>query len=146
MSNRLKSSTLVAVQFACLIALALTGPLVARQPLALALQVAGGLLGVWAAVAMRVGNFNISPEVRRDSVLVAAGPYRWIRHPMYLAVLMVAAALVADHFTLLRAGIGLVLAVDLLVKLRFEERLLVAHHPEYAAYAQRTARLIPFIY
>ncbi len=38
------------------------------------------------------------------------------------------------------------LAVDLLVKLRFEERLLVAHHPEYAAYAQRTARLIPFIY
>ena len=146
MSDRLKSNLLVLVQFVCLALLALTGPLVARQPLLLVLEAAGGFLGLWAIGSMRIGNFNITPEVRRNSALVAAGPYRWVRHPMYLAVLMVAAALVLDHFTPMRALIGLVLAVDLLVKLTFEERLLAAHHPEYAGYAQRTARLIPFIF
>lgn len=146
MRGSAKSYVLVAIQFACLIALAVTGPVIARQPLWLALEIAGVALGVWAIVAQRFLNFNITPDVKVEGFLVQTGPYRFIRHPMYASLILIGIALVANDFSWLRLGILLVLVVDLVVKLSYEERLLTAHYPMYAAYTQETKRLIPFIY
>lgn len=145
-SERIPSYLLVAVQFLCLGLLALTGPVVARNPLWLALEAAGGFLGIWAIVTMQLGNFNITPDVRADSVMVSRGPYRWVRHPMYSALLLVSLALLLDTFTWIRLAIVALLAVNLVIKLSYEERLLIDHHPAYADYARRTKRLIPWIY
>jgi protein-S-isoprenylcysteine O-methyltransferase Ste14 len=38
------------------------------------------------------------------------------------------------------------LLADLVLKLNYEERLLAAHHPDYALLQQKTWRLAPFIY
>ena len=146
MRGSAKSYVLVALQFAALIALAVTGPVIARQPLWLALELAGLALGAWAIVAQRFINFNITPDVKVEGFLVQSGPYRWIRHPMYASLILIGLALVANSFSWLRLGFLLFLVVDLVVKLRYEERLLTAHYPAYAAYAQQTKRLIPFIY
>lgn len=145
-SSRFKSYLLVVVQFACLIGILLTGPWIARNPLLLALEMAGGLLGVWAIVTMRLGNLNLAPDVKPDARLVRSGPYRWIRHPMYAAVLLAALALVLDAPSALRWGLWLALLADLLVKLHYEERLLSAHFAGYAAYRQASKRLIPYLY
>lgn len=144
--QRLISYTLVAVQFLCLIYLAVTGPVLA-EGLPLVLEILGGALGVWAMLAMRLPHVRIAPDVRPNAELVARGPYRWIRHPMYAAVLLVALALVLNApFPPGRwAALG-VLTVDLVVKLHYEERLLRAALPDYAAYTARTKRLIPFVY
>ena len=48
---------------------------------------AGALLGLWALSCNRPGNFNIRPTPRAGGQLVQQGPYRWIRHPMYTAVM-----------------------------------------------------------
>ena len=146
MRGSVKSYVLVALQFAALIALAVTGPVIARQPLWLALELAGLALGAWAIVAQRFINFNITPDVKVEGFLVQSGPYRWIRHPMYASLILIGLALVANSFSWLRLGFLLFLVVDLVVKLSYEERLLTAHYPAYAAYAQQTKRLIPFIY
>ena len=55
-------------------------------------------------------------------------------------------ALVADTFSWLRLAILAVLAVDLVVKLTYEESLLQNHYPAYADYMTRTKRLIPGLY
>lgn len=146
MRGSVKSYVLVAVQFACLIALALTGPVVARQPVWLVLELAGIALGAWAIVAQRFINFNITPDVKVEGFLVQTGPYRWIRHPMYASLILIGVALVTDTFSWLRLAILAILIVDLVVKLSYEERLLSSHYPAYAAYVQRTKRLIPFIF
>ncbi len=116
--------------------------------------VAAFALGAWALSANRLGNFNIRPEPKSGGRLVTGGPYRYIRHPMYLAVLLATAGFVAGYADfsawraedLARSIAWLGLAIVLHVKSRIEERALHATHPGYAAYAQKTRRIIPFIF
>ena len=145
MKPRPFSLVLVAVQFALLAYLAITGPWLARG-WPLLLEVAGGLLGVWALAAMRRSKLNITPDVRPGARLVERGPYRWIRHPMYAALLLVGLGLVWHHPSLPRWMALAILGLDLLVKLHYEERLLAAAFPDYRAYQARTKRLIPYLY
>ena len=145
-TNPLLSYALVAVQLLCLGLIALSGPLFAANPALLLLEMAAGLLGLWAIGTMGVGNFNVTPDVKHQARLVTGGPYRYIRHPMYTALLMGSLSLVLDAFSLLRLALWLVLFVDLLVKLNYEERLLSQDLEGYSTHMQRTKRLIPFLY
>ena len=144
--NRLKSYTLVFVQFACLAAILLTGPLLAPQPPLLALEVAAVALGVWAVLTVRLDKVQIVPDPHPDAQLVRSGPYRWIRHPMYAAVLLGALALVLAQPTPVRWGLWLILLADLLIKLHYEERLLAQHFAGYEDYQAESKRLVPYVY
>lgn len=146
MTNRFKSYTLVAIQLICIGIIAFTGPFVPRSIYYFLMASAGAFLGLWAIVVMGLGRFNITPDPREYSRMVRRGPYKYIRHPMYASVLVITLAWVLDYFTIFRLAIWIVLALDLLLKLRFEERLLVNNHPEYAQYQQNTYRLIPFLF
>ena len=146
MHGRSISLTLVIIQFACLFLIAWTGPILARQPLLFIIELLGVGLGVWAIVAMRFFNFNITPDVKVDGYLVERGPYAFIRHPMYTSLVLICLALVADTFSWVRASVFLVLIIDLVIKLRYEEGLLSAHYPQYADYMTRSKRLLPYIW
>lgn len=111
-----------------------------------ALWLASAVLGVGALFVNRPGNFNIRPEPKAQGQLVKTGPYRWVRHPMYSAVLLLAAGASAWLMTL----VGLVLWVDLLgvlvFKAHLEEQWLLQRYPEYADYRRHTWRLVPWLY
>ena len=104
------------------------------------------VLGLWALSANRPGNFNIRPLHKAGSLLVQHGPYRWLRHPMYSAVLLagLAAARLAGQAWAWAALLAL-LAV-LAAKAVLEERGLRASHTDYADYCRRTRRFIPGLY
>jgi protein-S-isoprenylcysteine O-methyltransferase Ste14 len=107
---------------------------------------AGLLLGLWALSNNRPGNFNIRPEPREGGHLVQGGPYRWIRHPMYTAVMACALACAltaASPWGWL--GVAALVAV-LATKATFEERSMLAAHPGYAAYRARTRRFVPGVF
>jgi protein-S-isoprenylcysteine O-methyltransferase Ste14 len=100
-------------------------------------------LAGWAVSANRPGNFNIHPEPKARGRLVRHGPYRWIRHPMYAALLIgaVATALACRRLDAWLATLALLLVLE--VKARLEERWMAQVHPEYAAYRERTGRFLP---
>jgi protein-S-isoprenylcysteine O-methyltransferase Ste14 len=111
--------------------------------------VAGCALGLWALAFNRPGNFNVQPVPRIGGVLVASGPYRWIRHPMYSAVLLggVAAGGAISAGASARAWVAVAaLAVVLAVKAALEEEWMAQTHPGYAEYRKRTWRFVPGIY
>jgi len=137
---------LVAVQLTTAALIFLTGPWFAQQWWLLAIELLGVALGLWAIIIIRVGNFNITPEIVDNGRLVRRGPYRLIRHPMYLALLLSTLALVIDSFSILRLSFWIILLVDLIAKLTYEERLLVLARDEYRHYKQTTKRLIPFVF
>lgn len=111
-----------------------------------ALVVAGELVtvafAVWLFVAvLALGRcFGVLPEARG---LVTHGPYRYVRHPVYLGELGACAGLVLSAPSAWNLTAAAVLLGAQLVRMRLEERALAAEFPEYATYAERTPRLIP---
>lgn len=140
---------LVLGQLGSLVALVvLAAPRIVQHPVpALAWLALGlsALVGLWALTANRPGNFNIHPTPRAGGKLVAHGPYRWIRHPMYSAVMLFGLACVLTRADALAWLLWGVLCLVLLGKAVLEERWMAALHPDYAPYQKRTRRFIPFL-
>ena len=86
--------------------------------------------------------FSIVPEVRG---LVTSGPYRLIRHPIYLGEIVAGLGLVLPTLFSFHAVVFIVFVSAQLVRTHFEERMLRATYPQYEAYARQTRRLIPYI-
>ena len=102
----------------------------------------GDALAVVTLVQLR-RSFSIMPEARE---LVTWGPYRLVRHPLYLAE---GIATIGTVMQFLSASAILLLVVQVLFQLRRisnEEAVLKETLPGYLAYQQRTARLIPRIF
>jgi len=88
-------------------------------------------------------SLSIMPEARR---LVTDGPYRYVRHPLYLAEAIVLLGIFLQFRSLPVALIVIAVLVFQFLRMHYEEGVLRAAFPEYADYARRTARLIPGVY
>jgi len=106
-----------------------------------------GLVGaLWSRVAL-AGNWSNDPTFKKGHELIERGPYHWVRHPIYTAVLLMClgSALAAGA---LGSWLGLlVLFAGFLIKLRQEEAILLRHFPRaYPDYMRRVKALVPFVY
>ena len=136
----------VGLQILSSLYLTLTGPVKPDHWWLAVGPVAGVLLGARALLAMRRGRLSPLPEVRPGAVLVTRGPYRFLRHPMYTALLLIFVPLTFNRPAPARWTALGVLCLALVLKMGYEERLLRSRFPEYGAYAARTWRIIPGVF
>jgi protein-S-isoprenylcysteine O-methyltransferase Ste14 len=146
MSQKRYHHFLVLVQLICISLLLATGPLLSQKLVSIFIELLGFFLAFWALWAMQLDNLNASPGLKQDARMVRRGPYRLVRHPMYLSLLLVFVPHVIEKPTLLRILILVLLSTVLLIKIYIEEKLLVQHFPNYAIYRKKTWRLLPFIF
>lgn len=86
------------------------------------------------------------PRPKPDGELVTSGAYRFVRHPIYLGVLLACLGVSLATASPLRLGLTVLLFVFFDMKARKEERWLAERYPEYARYRERVKKLIPWIY
>jgi protein-S-isoprenylcysteine O-methyltransferase Ste14 len=146
MPNRIKSILLVALQI-LFISLLLSGsPFKNISHLAYAFLILSIVLVLWAIATMQKSKLRILPEPSPNATLITNGPYRFIRHPMYTAILLGSVGLLIHQFTWLRISIAIALTIVLLTKLTWEEKMLSRKFEGYEQYSKATSRLIPFIF
>ncbi len=111
-----------------------------------AVTVCGLLFAVWARDHL-ASNWSSAVTIKQGHELITSGPYGVVRHPIYTGILtgFLGTAIALSQ---VRGVIGLVLIfVVLWAKLRKEEQWMQSQFGEtYAAYAQQTAALVPYIF
>lgn len=122
----------------------------ADLPWPMALRLVG--LGLTAAMlpllywmfSSLAGNITPTVKIRKNHQLVTAGPYRYIRHPLYTFGTLFFAGIIllsGNWFLMLSAVLGL---SALFARTPQEEAMLVERFgDEYREYMQRTGRYLP---
>ncbi len=88
-------------------------------------------------------NVSIIPQARR---LVQTGPYKLVRHPVYLGELVSIFGVILARPSTSAVAIYCLLIALLIYRALQEEKLLADIFPEYNSYFMRKARFIPGIF
>lgn len=146
MNSNVKSTFLVSLQFILIGLLFWTTTAYTFSFLSGIFILVAIVLVAWAIISMQKSKVRISPIPANDAVLIITGPYKYIRHPMYLAVLLSTVGLLLIHFSWLRVCMAVTLAIVLIIKLNWEEQMLKVKFSDYKNYVNHSWRIIPFIY
>ena len=102
--------------------------------------IVGSVLVVISVWSLRYA-FSIEPEARR---FVRVGPYRMVRHPIYLGYVLQYSAMWLIYPSAAFAVVFGVWSLLTLTRMRAEEMVLSRAFPDYRAYQESTPALLPF--
>jgi protein-S-isoprenylcysteine O-methyltransferase Ste14 len=138
------SMAATAVLVVVVVGLFLRHELFATGPVAMAVQGVAVLLMVWARLSFGLRSFHAGANPTEGG-LVTKGPYGFVRHPIYAAILLFLWAGLTSHISVTTIVAVVVASAALAVRMFTEERLMTERYPEYREYAARTKRVIPFV-
>jgi protein-S-isoprenylcysteine O-methyltransferase Ste14 len=125
--------------------LMLSHHLFATSPVLIAAQVGAVLLMVWARKTFGRRSFHATASTSEGG-LVADGPYRYLRHPIYASIIYFAWAGQVQSPTPASLAATVLLTLSLILRMLLEEHFLRAAYPEYVEYSNRAKRVIPFLF
>jgi protein-S-isoprenylcysteine O-methyltransferase Ste14 len=113
-----------------------------------------GVLLFTAGVIVRVAalralgeNFSAYVTLQPKHRLVQGGIYAWIRHPLYLSLLLIPTGIALVFASLLAVPILILTVAFVFDRMRREDCLLVSHFgAEFESYRRRTRKLIPLVF
>lgn len=106
-----------------------------------------GLLGTLHAQRVMGTSWRIGVDAREQTALVERGPFRLVRNPIFswMTLALIGLVVMVPNALSIASVIAMVIAIELQVRLVEEPYLVAAHGDEYARYAARTGRFVPFI-
>ena len=89
------------------------------------------------------GSFSLVPQARS---VVQTGPYRWIKHPLYLAEEIAILGVVLQYLTPITVTVFVLHIGVQVCRIVYEEDLLRRNCPEYSSYEASRWRLVPYVW
>ena len=112
---------------------------------ALFIFLTGMIIGLIAVKTHPKSNFNVRPDIKENCILITHGIYSYIRHPMYLSVILMGLGMALFYNNFFKWSVFILLLITMLVKMFYEEKLW-SKDECYKEYMKKTKRLIPFIF
>jgi len=143
----IKSTILTIIQYVTLIAIMYRTTWISTNIFLMIIQIIGFIVAAWAIFEMRKSKINIAPTPRKKAILVASGPYKLVRHPMYLSLILTLTPSMISYYNQTTIIIFAVFTINLVLKMLFEEGLLKSFFGnDYNEYMKKSWRLFPFIF
>lgn len=103
-----------------------------------------GLAGTWWSYAAMDVSWRMAVDPGETTKLVHDGPYRWVRHPIYLLQVVIQAGFFLLLPTVFSIGLLFIHLVCVHFKMADEEKYLsAAHGARYEEYRKRTGKWLP---
>jgi protein-S-isoprenylcysteine O-methyltransferase Ste14 len=115
------------------------------SPIVIGAQILALILMIWARMTFGRRSFHATAGPTEGG-LVTTGPYRFVRHPIYCAALLLTWAGVFGNLSVENASYGILALAGAFARIISEETLVRVRYPEYDEYAKKTSRLIPFLF
>jgi protein-S-isoprenylcysteine O-methyltransferase Ste14 len=109
--------------------------------LAFVIDVCATVILFFAWYALRA-SLQVSPIPKEGAALVTSGIYRYVRHPMYIGVLLFGLGFVLTNINWISILIWMALLATLIYKARFEDALLLIKHSHASTYQSKTIGLM----
>lgn len=122
------------------------GPLLVVAVTIGCILIALGAVLIFSGIRALSRSVSPMPMPVEDGELVQDGPYAYVRHPIYLGIMLVSFGFAVAMDSVYALIVAVIFTVFLDLKSRREESWLRARYPGYAAYAERTKRFVPYFY
>ena len=109
--------------------------------LAFVIDLCATVILIFAWYALRA-SLQISPIPKEGAALVTSGIYRYVRHPMYIGVILFGLGFVLTNINWISILIWMALLATLIYKARFEDALLLIKHSHASTYQSKTIGLM----
>lgn len=102
-----------------------------------------GFIILFKAVFDLRKSLAISPAPKKNGQLQVHGIYKYIRHPMYVAVWLIFGSSVLRSGSSLKLALFIALVIFFILKVRNEEKLLKNKYPNYEEYMGKVGGFFP---
>jgi len=106
---------------------------------------ATGLMGITLAIVQLNKNLTPFPTPKASGTLIQTGLYRYVRHPIYSGIIVMAIGFGVFQESAWKLALGVMLWILFYFKSRYEETLLVKQYPDYEQYRAHSSRFFPFL-
>jgi len=145
-SLRAFSSILVMLKFGLFFTILYLGGIVPVNLIGLGVQIIGVILYVLAFINFNSKYFSFMPLPKPGAYIIMHGPYSFLRHPMYLAMLLITLPLTYEYFSLKMALLQgtFLIVIGLLVYI--EEYVFGNVDLNYKNYIKYTKMIFPLLF
>ena len=140
------SSILVMLKFGLFFAILYFGGLVPVNFIGLGIQLLGVILYVLAFISFNKKYFSFMPLPKPGAYIIMHGPYSFLRHPMYLAMLLMTLPLTYEYFSLQIAILQLCLLLVIGMLVYIEEYVFGNVDLNYKNYIKYTKMILPLLF
>lgn len=119
--------------------------IISNNPIAISIQIVSVVLMIWARVVFGLKSFNASSNTIKEK-LVTNGPYKFLRHPIYAAIIYFFLGCIIAFPNLKTLITVLIIIICTYARMLFEEKELHETYKDYTEYSRKAKRIIPFLF
>ncbi len=134
-----------AITIAGLFILVKNHSIISDNIITITIQILSVTLMIWARIIFGFKSFHAPANTYKEK-LVTEGPYKWLRHPIYAAVIYFFSACIIAYPNIKTIIAVVLIDASTFVRMLLEEKVLFENFEGYDAYYKRTKRFIPFVY
>jgi protein-S-isoprenylcysteine O-methyltransferase Ste14 len=140
------SSILVMLKFGLFFSILYFGGIVSINAIGLGIQLIGVVLYVLAFISFNRKYFSFMPLPRPGAYIIMHGPYSFLRHPMYLAMILITLPLTYEYFNFKIAVLQACFMVVIGILVYIEEYVFGNVDLNYKNYIKYTKMILPLLF
>ena len=119
--------------------------IISENIIAIIIQILSIVLMIWARITFGFKSFHAPANTYKEK-LITEGPYKWLRHPIYVAVIYFFLACIIAYPNIKTIIAVVLIVASTIIRMLLEEKSLFENFEDYDAYYKRTKRFIPFVF